>query len=102
MLKADTPTTAQVLVTALDATQMPAYLKIAAVLRDAGINTEVYLEKGRLGDQLKYAGRKGHRVALIMGESEFAANQVKAKLLSTGEERVLDRANLVDGLKALI
>ena len=102
VLKADKPTTAQVLVTALDAAQMPAYLKIAAELRAAGMNTEVYFEKGRLGDQLKYAARKGHRVALIAGESEFAANQVKAKLLSTGEEHVLDRATLVDQLKSLI
>ncbi len=102
VLKAGAPTTAQVLVTVMDATQMPAYLKMAAELRDGGVNTEMYFEKGRIGDQLKYANRKGHRVALIAGESEFAANQIKAKLLSTGEERVLDRANFVDELKAIL
>ena len=102
VLKAGAPTTAQVLVTVMDAAQMPAYLKMAAELRDGGINTEMYFEKGRIGDQLKYANRKGHRVALIAGESEFAANQIKAKLLSTGEERVLDRANFVDELKAIL
>ena len=102
VLKAGAPTTAQVLVTVMDAAQMPAYLKMAAELRDGGINTEMYFEKGRIGDQLKYANRKGHRVALIAGESEFAANQIKVKLLSTGEERVLDRANFVDELKAIL
>ena len=102
VLKADRPTTAQILVTALDAAQMSAYLKIAAELRDAGMNTEVYLEKGRLGDQLKYAARKGHQIALIAGESEFAASQVKAKLLSTGEELVFERTMLVNQLKSLI
>ena len=102
VLKAGAPTTAQVLVTVMDAAQMPAYLKMAAELRDGGINTEMYFEKGRIGDQLKYANRKGHRVALIAGESEFAANQIKAKLLSTGEERVLDRADFVDELKAIL
>ncbi len=102
VLKAGAPTTAQVLVTVMDAAQMPAYLKMAAELRDGGVNTEMYFEKGRIGDQLKYANRKGHRVALIAGESEFAANQIKAKLLSTGEERVLDRANFVDELKAIL
>ena len=102
VLKAGAPTTAQVLVTVMDATQMPAYLKMAAELRDGGVNTEMYFEKGRIGDQLKYANRKGHRVALIAGESEFAANQIKAKLLSTGEERILDRANFVDELKAIL
>ena len=102
VLKAGAPTTAQVLVTVMDAAQMPAYLKMAAELRDGGINTEMYFEKGRIGDQLKYANRKGHRVALIAGESVFAANQIKAKLLSTGEERVLDRADFVDELKAIL
>lgn len=102
VLKAGAPTTAQVLVTVMDAAQMPAYLKMAAELRDGGVNTEMYFEKGRIGDQLKYANHKGHRVALIAGESEFAANQIKAKLLSTGEERVLDRANFVDELKAIL
>ena len=37
-----------------------------------GINTEVYLESAKLGNQLAYADRKGFRVALIAGENEFA------------------------------
>ena len=43
--------------------------------RGRGIATEVFLEKGRLGDQLKYASRKGFRFALIAGDVEFAAGQ---------------------------
>ncbi len=102
VLKAERPTTAQVLVTTMDAAQLPAYLKMAAELRDAAINTEVYLEKGRLGDQLKYASRKGHLIALIAGESEFAAGQVKLKALSSGEEQVLTREGLAEQVQRVL
>jgi histidyl-tRNA synthetase len=75
---------------------MADYLSIAATLRTAGIATEVYVEeKGRLGDQLKYASRKGIRFAVIAGETEFAAGQVKIKDLSTGEELVCGIGEIV-------
>lgn len=102
VLKAERPTTAQALVTTMDAKQLPAYLKMAAELRDAAINTEVYLEKGRLGDQLKYASRKGHLIALIAGESEFAAGQVKLKVLSSGEEQSLAREGLAEQVQRVL
>ncbi len=80
-------TPARVLVTTMDAARMADYLNIASALRKAGIATEVYVEeKGRLGDQLKYASRKGFRAAVIAGENEFAAGQVKVKNMTTGEE----------------
>jgi histidyl-tRNA synthetase len=52
-------------------------------LRGAGINTEVYLETAKLKQQLAYADRKGFRVALIAGESEFGRSEVQVKNLST-------------------
>lgn len=88
VLKTGAQTPAPVLVTTMDATRMADYLRIAAELRAAGIATEVYLEKGRIGDQLKYANRKGFTYAVIAGESEFAAGQLKVKNMITGEERV--------------
>jgi histidyl-tRNA synthetase len=81
-------TPARVLVTTMDPSRMANYLAIAANLRSASIATEVYVEdKGRLGDQLKYASRKGIAFAVIAGESEFEAGQVKVKNLANGEER---------------
>jgi histidyl-tRNA synthetase len=46
----------------------------------------VYLEKGRVGDQLKYADRKRIPFAVIAGETEFAAGRLKLKNMRTGEE----------------
>ena len=52
-------------------------------LRAAGIGVEVYPEPKKLGQQLKYADRRGFRVALIAGENEFAAGNVQVKNLAT-------------------
>jgi histidyl-tRNA synthetase len=102
VLKTDAATPAKVLVTSLDAAQTPHYLHMAAVLRERGIATEVYLEKKSLGDQLKYASKKGFKVALIAGESEFANGTVKVKNLATGEELVVGRDAFVETLFSLL
>jgi histidyl-tRNA synthetase len=52
------------------------------MLRDAGVNTEVYLEAAKLKNQLAYAEKKGFRVALIAGETEFAKQVVQVKDLA--------------------
>ena len=100
VLPAGSATPAKVLVTVLDPAQMQHYLRIAADLRGNAIPTEVYLEKGRLGDQLKYASRKGFRLAVIAGESEFASDQVKLKDLATGTETVCGRDALTQEITA--
>jgi histidyl-tRNA synthetase len=74
---------AEVLVTTMDARYLQRYLAVARELREAGINTEVYLEPAKLGSQLTYADRKGFRIAIIAGENEFAKDVVQIKNLST-------------------
>ena len=80
-------TPAEVLVTTMDGRYWEKYLKIAGMLRAAGINTEVYLEPAKLGNQLAYADRKGFRIALIAGENEFARDVVQIKNLSIKSAR---------------
>jgi histidyl-tRNA synthetase len=75
-------TPAEVLVTTMDPRYLEKYLKIAAGLRAAGINTEVYLEAAKLNKQLEYADRKGFRAAVIAGDNEFGRNVVQLKNLS--------------------
>ena len=50
---------AEVLVTTMDARYLERYLAMARRLREAGINTEVYLEPAKLGNQLAYADQQG-------------------------------------------
>jgi histidyl-tRNA synthetase len=95
-------TPAVVLVTTMDQARLQDYLKIGAALREGGIATEVFLERARLGDQLRYASRKGFRFAVIAGEDEFAADQVKLKDLATATEQVIPRAQLVAHVLSLL
>jgi histidyl-tRNA synthetase len=88
-------TPAEVLVTTMDSHYIEKYLKMAATLRAAGINTEVYLEPAKLKNQLVYADRKGFRVALIAGDTEFAGNTVQVKNLATKTQQDCSLEQLV-------
>jgi histidyl-tRNA synthetase len=75
-----------VLVTTLDADSLERYLRIAAALRAQDINTEVYLERAKIGKQFEYASKKGFRVAVTAGADEFSRGTVKVKNLATQHE----------------
>lgn len=79
-------TPAEVFIPYFDKTRLADYLKLAAVLRAAGLGVEVFPDPRKLGQQLKYADRRGHRVALIAGENEFAAGTCQVKDLQKAEQ----------------
>jgi histidyl-tRNA synthetase len=70
------------------------YLLLANQLRTAGFSVELYPEPRKLGAQMKYADRRGHRLALIIGESEWATGTVQVKELDTGESHEVAVAGL--------
>jgi histidyl-tRNA synthetase len=82
---AATSTPAQVFIPYFDEARLADYQKLAAELRSAGLNVEVYPEPSKLGKQLQYADRKKFRVAIIAGEREFAAGECQIKNLATTE-----------------
>ncbi|MDR3181767.1 MAG: histidine--tRNA ligase [Planctomycetaceae bacterium] len=61
------------------------YLRFASQLRRRGLGVEFYPEAKKLGNQLKYADKRGFRFAVIIGEEEFAQALCKIKNLTTGE-----------------
>ncbi|MCA8932602.1 MAG: histidine--tRNA ligase [Rhodospirillaceae bacterium] len=91
-------TPATTLVTTMDRARLADYLAIAAGLRAAGIDTEVFTEPKKLGDQLKYADRKGFRFAVIAGEDEFAAGTVQVKDLAAQTQESVAAAELATHL----
>ena len=95
-------TPAEVLVTTMDSKYLEKYLHIATELRAAGINTEVYLETAKLGNQLTYADRKGFRAAIIAGENEFAKDVVQLKDLSSKTAKDVASADVVPSTQALL
>ena len=98
--KATTP--APVLVTMFDAARIPDYLQMGRLLRKAGIGTEVYPEAKNIGKQMKYADKKGFRLALIAGGDEFASGQWQVKDLKNGTQESISVSALVDHLRSAL
>ena len=78
--------TSEVLITVMDKKKMPRYLQIAQEIRAAGINTEVFLGKGSIGKQIKYADKQEIPIALIAGSDEFEKGEYQLKDLQLGME----------------
>ncbi len=55
-------------------------------LRAAGIRAEAYVGTGKLGDQFKYADKRGAALAVIEGSDERANGKVQIKDLALGAE----------------
>lgn len=72
-------------------------------LRQKRIKTDLSLLEGKsLGEQLKYAGRRGIRLAAICGPDEAERGVVAVKNLVTGEQGEIDRAEVPGRLATLI
>ena len=99
-------TPAPVFIPYFDSSRLHDYLKLAAVLRAAGIGVEVFPEPKKLGQQLKYADRRGFRVALIAGGDEFAAGMIQVKDLQKAQQQDVplepDAASVIKAVKEII
>lgn len=90
--KVSTP--APVFIPFFDADRLDTYLNLASQLRAAGIGAELYPEPKKLGQQLKYADRRGFRLAVIAGQREFDSGSCQLKDLRDGTSR---EVSLSDG-----
>ena len=62
-----TPIAADILIVYFDPERSDDYLQLARQLRLSGLRVEMYVEPKKIGQQLKYANRRGHRLAVIAG-----------------------------------
>jgi histidyl-tRNA synthetase len=90
------PAGPDVLVTVMDDEGAADALALAARLRAAGLTVEPYSGGGRLklAKQLKYADRRGVRLAVLRGADERATASVTCKALASGEQRTVPLADL--------
>jgi histidyl-tRNA synthetase len=95
-------TPAPVLVVLFDQKHLGDYLRIGRKLRAAGINAEVFPDARAVGKQLKYADRKGFRLALIAGPDEFQSGQWQLKDLKSGQQSKVAEVALVDEVRKLL
>lgn len=76
--------------------------RIAHKLRQAGINTEVYLGARKLGRQIAHADKKGIPIVAIAGPDEIEAGVVKLRRLRDGEEKTVDTEKLAQSAGELL
>ena len=76
-----------VIVTVMDKDLMQHYVKIAADLRENGINTDLYVGNPKdFGKQMKYADSRGALFAVVAGTNEVEENIVQIKDLKLGRK----------------
>jgi histidyl-tRNA synthetase len=75
-------------------------LRLTYALRGAGVGTWLAFGKRGLKSQLREAGKRGVRYAVILGEDELAAGTATVRDMQAGEQASVELAGLVAWLKA--
>ena len=75
-------------------------IKLATKLRNAGINTEIYLNEKKIKAKFKYADKLEIPYVIVIGEDEIKENVVTIKNMKTGEE-VKASNNEIDIIKKI-
>jgi histidyl-tRNA synthetase len=89
----------QVLVALFDKSLLGESVRIAKMLRDAGINTEIYFEADKLKKQLTYASNKSIPLVVIMGSDEFKNKTVALRNMQLGQQEIIAQNDLVQTVK---
>jgi histidyl-tRNA synthetase len=97
-----TATPAPVFIPQFDSAHLHDYLRLAADIRRAGFGVELYPEAKALGKQLKYADRRGFRVALIAGADEWQAGTCQVKDLRNGTSVTVNRTDITAALAEIL
>jgi histidyl-tRNA synthetase len=85
-----------------DSERLSNSLNFAAELRGAGLKVVCYPEVVKLPKQFKYADRMKISTVTVIGPDEAANDQVTIKVLSTGKQQTVSRADAINILKDLI
>ena len=69
-------------------------IKVANVLRNNGINTEIYLNNKKLKAKFKYADKLEIPYVIVIGEDEIERRVIKLKDMKTGGEKEIKMDNI--------
>ncbi len=95
-------TPAEVLVVQFDSSRLADYQRAASRLREVGIPVEVYPDAKKVGQQLAYAEKRGFKLAVIAGTTEFEKGVWNVKALAKREETAVTDAELVERISELL
>src|SRR4051812_31887976 len=85
-----------VVVTVFDKNDAVPSFAMVQELRTAGLRAEAYVGNGKMGDQFKYADKRGAAIAVVEGPDERARGEVTIKDLALGAELAKDVASRAD------
>lgn len=102
IVKAETATVAPVLVTVPQEESLEKCIELASMLRAQGIGTEIFFESTRLTRQLRYASRKGFRIALIPWPEDLDKQSVKIRDMEKGEEFTVSLDSLTSEISKIL
>ena len=99
-LRAMPATPTKVLVATLDRqTLLDKYLEVARALREAAIETEIYLGDARLSDQLKYASSLGVEHVVIIGQKEATNGTAVVRHLAESSQTEVAASAIVETIQ---
>lgn len=70
-------------------------IPIVKQLREAGVPAEIYTDEVKLKKQFDYAEKRGIPFLAIIGEDEVTNSKISLKNLSTGEQKNVDKQDIV-------
>lgn len=73
-------------------------MEVASKLREAKINTEIYLEDKKIKAKFKYADKLNIPFAVVIGDDEIANDKVTLKNMATGEQETLPIEEIIKRL----
>ena len=93
-------TVTQVLVTRFSPEMTVEALKLAAELRQAGLNVELFMESGSLGNQIRYALKKGIPFVAILGPDEVQAGRVALRNTTLAVQETVAREQAAERIRS--
>ena len=75
-----------------DAADMPHAMKVAGMLRAAGLRVLVYPDADKIGKQIKYADSRGIPFVAILGSDEIANGTITVKHLAAKSQNTYEQA----------
>ena len=101
-MHAQTGSLTQVLVTQFSDELLDDGVRLAALLRRSGLNTEFYHAPDKLKKQLSYAAARGIPAVVVLGPDEACDGRATLKNMLTGDQVVLEHELLPEAIRTML
>ena len=91
-----------VVICVIDKNLMKEYINVQAILRNAGVSSEIYPGEVKLKKQMEYANKIKSPAVILYGENEIKSGKPTLRNLSSGKELSIEIKELVNEIKKII